>query len=182
MTLALLLSLLKRAAPYLIVLGVFCGWSYGAYHYGTSHQAATDKVAFEDYVNRRDASDAAAQTAADAIKKAQEETWSNKIHDADVQHQKEMTDAQAAYDHDVAALRSGALRVRPAASCPAAGKPGVPAPAAGPGVGDGSQASGLSDANAQFLLRLGQRADDVVRQLAECQAVVAADRATVGQE
>lgn len=64
-------------------------------------------------------------------------------------------------------------RTAAAAEC-AAGA--AAAPDAGAGRRDGEAGAELSAAASEFLLRIAGEADDVVRQLTACQAVVAADR------
>lgn len=84
------------------------------------------------------------------------------------------SDGKAQVDGLVAGVRDGTVRVLPRFTCPA-----IPAAAARAGAGgsDASSPRGLSAADAEFLVRFAGDADDVARQLAACQAVVAADRA-----
>mgnify|MGYP001613099461 FL=1 len=96
-------------------------------------------------------------------------------------HLKEKADAKRRSERDLAAARSGALKLRDparAVACPPAssGSQGA-APGAAAGGRDGEAGSELSGAAAEFLLGLANEADDAVRQLAACQAVIKADRA-----
>ena len=96
---------------------------------------------------------------------------------ASANYQKGLTDGKAELDAALARARGG-QRLRDAgARCPAVGdRDATGAARAGAGGRDGPQGADLSDAAAEFLLRLAGEADDVVRQLAACQAVVRADR------
>lgn len=77
-------------------------------------------------------------------------------------------------DKTISDLRAGTRRVRDRFKCPA-GQPtaGSGTPAAG---GHGGAQAGLSDNDAEFLVREASRADEVVRQLTACQAVIRSDR------
>ena len=90
----------------------------------------------------------------------------------DLQHEK------ARHDSTVAALRSGALRLRiPVASCSQGGGSAVGTPGASAGGRDAAPRAELSEPAAEFLVGLASDADQVVHQLTACQAIVAADRA-----
>lgn len=94
---------------------------------------------------------------------------------------KEMQDARRQAAADVAAVRSGAVRVRDRFACPASGSA---AGASGAGtaagrtasVGDAGTPGGLQTADAEFLLSEAGRADEVTLQLQACQAIVLRDR------
>ena len=74
-------------------------------------------------------------------------------------------------DADVAAIHDGSKRVRDKFRCPAPAKRPDPVPTASPAPGGGDEApqGGLQPADAEFLVRLGHEANDVVRQLTACQ-------------
>lgn len=94
----------------------------------------------------------------------------------DAQHTEELTNAKRETDAALAAVRSGELRLRNRFTCDAAAGDGVPATGASAGVDRAGEGSGLQREDAEFLVRLAAEADDVVRQLRACQAVIAADR------
>lgn len=110
-----------------------------------------------------------------------ERGWTAMLNQIDTQHQKEIEDAQKQKDSDVAAARTGAIRLRDQlASCHAAananrGDSAAKAPFTA-SVSDGEAGAELSPAATGFLLSEADRADSIVRQLTACQAVVRADR------
>ena len=95
----------------------------------------------------------------------------------DLQHEK------ARHDSTVAALRSGALRLRIPVACPdGAGGSGTAAPGPGTVGRDGETRAELSVQASEFLVGLASEADEVVHQLTACQAVVIADRKQQGEQ
>ncbi len=92
-------------------------------------------------------------------------------------YQRRMNDANNQRRHDLAAVRAGTLRLRDPDTT-GLGTPGCPPAAAGAGAGgrDGAAGGQLSPAASEFLLSLASDADDLARQLAACQGIVAADR------
>lgn len=120
-----------------------------------------------------------------AAYRTREEAWKGLLAAVDVKYQKELIDAKAQREADVAALRSGAIRLRARLArtppCEGAGGSAVPGSAASAGGGDGAATAELSRQTSEDLLALGNDADEVTRQLAACQAVVEADRVTVNR-
>lgn len=91
-------------------------------------------------------------------------------------HQKEISDAAAQKDRDIAAARAGRIILRIPAPCKGAnGSAATKAPAS-TGVGDGGTTAELPRTITEDLLVLADDADSVVRQLAACQAVIRSDR------
>ena len=90
---------------------------------------------------------------------------------ADSAYQKGIEDGKKSLDADVAAIHDGSKRVRDKFRCPAPAKRPDPVPTASPAPGSGDEApqGGLQPADAEFLVRLGHEANDVVRQLTACQ-------------
>lgn len=86
---------------------------------------------------------------------------------------KENTDALLAKDGLIADLRAGALRVRNDRKCPASGSAQA---GASTGSGHGAEGVYLPPEAQERVLRIGAEADDVVRQLTACQAVIRLDR------
>jgi hypothetical protein len=75
------------------------------------------------------------------------------------------------------AAKSGGLFVHTA--CPAIGGNALPDAAPGASGRDGQALARLSDADAEFFITEASRADAIVAQLRACQALIAADRATI---
>ncbi|WP_155419273.1 hypothetical protein [Chromobacterium subtsugae] len=102
------------------------------------------------------------------------------------EHQAAVDDAAtaAAYEKDLengqlelqAALARHAAALRLRQQQPAAGRGDLPAIAAGAGQRDGAAPADFSAAHGDDALRLAAEADDVVRQLSACQAVIRSDR------
>lgn len=84
------------------------------------------------------------------------------------------SDGKAAADSVLAGVRDGTYVLRDKFRCPARPAGQI---ATGAGSRDDAEGAGLSDTDVQFLVRFAAEADDVVRQLTACQAVIEADRA-----
>lgn len=93
----------------------------------------------------------------------------------DAQYTKELQDAAAQKDRDVAAARAGALKLRYATESGAGGGKLPDAPAS-TGPGNGPSGSELPPETTASLYALADDADQVAKQLASCQAIVEADR------
>lgn len=95
-------------------------------------------------------------------------------------YQKDLSHEKAAKDRAIADLRSGALRLRIPLAQPActdgADGSGAPAPGTSTVGRDGGTPAELSTEASEFLVGLANEADEVVRQLTACQAVITADR------
>ncbi len=118
----------------------------------------------------------------DAVRAAEQE-GQRKLDLIAQQREKDRLNAKAQRDRDVAAARAGTLVLRdPGQSntaCAPAGDRSSPAEAgASAGSGDGRAKTGLSGEAAEFLLTLTDDADDIARQLAAAQQVIAQDRLT----
>lgn len=101
--------------------------------------------------------------------------------EADSAYQKGIEDGKKSLDADVAAIHDGSKRVRDKFRCPAPAKRPDPLPAPGPAPGGGDEAAqgGLQPADAEFLVRFGHEANDVVRQLTACQDYINQQRRPV---
>lgn len=115
---------------------------------------------------------AATERARDAAKRA-EAVQAGAIAAATDKLKQDNADARAKADRTIADLRAGALRLQPRFKCPARHLPGTPAGS------EGSQPAGeggLSDQDAEFLIRFASGADAAVNQLTACQSILKADR------
>lgn len=90
---------------------------------------------------------------------------------------RETLDAKSRLERDLSALRAGTLQLRRdlAASACAVAAGGAEA-GTGAGLGDGARAGDLWRARAEEELRDADHADQVVRKLTACQAIVRSDR------
>ncbi|MDR2838111.1 MAG: lysis protein [Azonexus sp.] len=103
---------------------------------------------------------------------------------ASAQYQESLQHEKATKDRVIADLRAGALRLRfPAANTAGERADGDTTAALGPSAAgcDGGAGGELSLAVAEFFVGLASEADEVVHQLAACQAVVIADRQGQGE-
>lgn len=130
----------------------------------------------------------ARETTQQATAVAQFKALSDAARAADQKHAAEMAALAADYERklsdankqraaDIAAVRAGSLRMRDkSGTCmPAGTDPGSKA-GPGPGIGNGATGCELSETASGFLLDFANDADDVARQLAACQQVIARDR------
>lgn len=112
---------------------------------------------------------------------AAQQAHAKQIAAVDNQRMKEIANAKAQTDRDIAAVRSGNLVLRDPGKADTCG-PGCAdrgptrAAGAGPGISDGSAGAQLSQQSAEFLLSLAAEADDVVAQLVDAQTVIRLDR------
>lgn len=92
------------------------------------------------------------------------------------QHEQEKQHALAEKDAVIAGLRDGTYRLRTRLAAAGATADLAAQVGAAAGIGDGAAQTGLRIEDAEFLLSEASRADDVVRQLTACQAVIVSDR------
>jgi hypothetical protein len=110
--------------------------------------------------------------------RASEQAHTQALADISTNHEREVQDAEVQRKKDIAAARSGALRLRdPGATAVQSCASSTPQTAASASGRDDGSGGGLSGIAAEFLLTQADRADAIVRQLAACQAVIKADRA-----
>lgn len=152
---------------------VACGLYYGHTRYdaGDAAGAARVQAEFNAYKAQVAEGDRQAREAATRLQKRQQAEYDylqNKL-------TQEKQDAIAQRDAVIADLRAGTVRLRQRFRCPV---PAAPAggPAGTSAGGDAAGDRGLSDADAEFLVRFAGDADNVARQLGACQAVIRADR------
>lgn len=134
-----------------------------------NHRADNESHAAQLHLQLAKNTEARAQAAEEALRMADQY---NRIA---AETQRKNDEARNETNRLIADLRNGNLRLRKSLDSAIASAKGQ-GPGAGSGVSDGSEATDLPVSNAAFLLRIGAEADEVVRQLTECQAIVAADR------
>lgn len=91
---------------------------------------------------------------------------------ADSAYQRGIEDGKKSLDADIAGIHDGSKRLRDKFRCPTPAKQPDPVPSASTSTGINNEASGggLQPADAEFLIRLGHEADEVVGQLTACQS------------
>jgi hypothetical protein len=161
-----------HAMLFVLVVGMLAGAAIG--------WSATDMVwATKHSIAEKDRADQqAAQDRANLSHAAQTVKWERRsaelVAAADSAYQKGIEDGKKSLDADVAAIHDGSKRVRDKFRCPAPAKRPDPLPTPGPAPsgGDEGPQGGLQPADAEFLVRLGHEANDVVRQLTACQSYI----------
>ncbi|NDV11692.1 lysis system i-spanin subunit Rz [Crenobacter caeni] len=156
--------------PLLINIVVAALIALAAYADGYRSGAARTRADWTD--ERAKLEQAHADALADALSKTQAREQA--LAEVDKKLMEERADAQTEINRLRADLRAGTRRLSVAFA--AAGS--VPGAAASPGSGDAAARAELHPAAADDLVGLAADADDVTRQLAACQAVIAADRST----
>lgn len=165
----------------LLLAGLLVGafYSYGQQQFGLGETAERSK-----WLERENAE----LVAANAKIKDLEEKYRQQERDADIaiafissQYEKELIRVKADKDHTIAGLRDGSVRlcIPVTGTCsPGGGK--ASAAAVGTGTRDGGARAELSVPAAEFLVGLTSEADEVVKQLGACQAVIEEDRKMCG--
>jgi hypothetical protein len=163
-----------------VIIGLIVFWLasiLGAEQYGDHARGTKDDLAYQKRDNQT-------LTAANAKilelqTKYQQELLdhANNLTAIEAKHAKENKDAQNITNSLIADIRNGNLKLRDAeaTSIPSGGR--TTEQATGPACGcDGTQGGQLSGKASEFLLSLTGEADDTVRQLSACQAVIVEDR------
>ena len=169
------------ANPY-VILALLVAWlaSTAGVGYWQRHDGAAQvMVACQRTQAAESARATVAIQAAQAAARASEQKYAAGLATISTTYQEALTHAQTQHTADLAAIRSGALRLRvqyPAAASVLPGDGSASTTAATAGGRDGSQGSDLPGAVAVDLLTLADDADNIARQLAACQAVIVQDR------
>jgi hypothetical protein len=160
--------LLKLGLGVAVVLGALSG----AYMHGYSTAAARWKL----IVQQNETANAEAKAAAVSAARADEQGAAKRQAKIAANQIEGLQNEINSRDRTIADLRSGAISLRKRFTCPAASAAGQSAAATSTGNGDATQAGGLQQQDAEFLVRLASEADEVTLQLQACQAVVRSDR------
>lgn len=124
----------------------------------------------------------ASQDAQDALATAQaavtaaERKSAQDLADVSTHYQKELNHVSATKDATIAALRTGAVRLRDPGTKYTLGSNAVPDFGASAGRSDGKAEGELSKELAEYLVTEASRADAIAIQLTSCQAVIIKDR------
>ncbi|GAA0428317.1 lysis system i-spanin subunit Rz [Aeromonas salmonicida] len=148
-----------------LLAGAAIGWSATDMVWTTKHSLAE-----KDWADQQ-----AAQDRANLSHAEQTVAWERRsaelAAEVDSAYQKGIEDGKKSLDADIAAIHDGSSRMRDKFRCPAPAKLPNPLPTTGPAPGGGDEAApgGFQPADAEFLVRFGHEANDVVRQLKACQ-------------
>jgi hypothetical protein len=144
-----------------------------AYHVGkqsgdTAHQAELTRI---------NLANASALALLQAQVRKQEQDKAAELAAIADKHQQDIANREAISNRTIADLRAGTVRLRSdIAANEFAASVRLPSAAAGTGQRPAAQGVGLRIADAEFLIRTANEADQVADQLRACQAVVRADR------
>lgn len=164
--------------PWIIVgfLVALIAASAGSYWKGSNDGRTAEKAAWQA---RENAELVAANAEILRLEEAARETehrHAQELADISAGFEKDKADAAAQKDRDVAAARAGTLSLRIPSICKEAGGGTGSAIAASPGERDGPATTELPREITANLLALADDADEVVKQLTACQAIVKNDR------
>lgn len=113
-----------------------------------------------------------------AKQRKQEARHADEMASLDAKHHEELQSEIISKERAIADVRADVIRVRDEFTCPAATATGAASQTGtGTSLGDAANTGGLQKPHVEFLLREAGRADEVVKQLQACQAVVRGDRA-----
>lgn len=157
-----------RAMPYLLAIAVVLGALYGAY----SHGVDTERTAWQARTNKALAEAMAMAASEQAKARDAEQASAQAMSTIDHAYQQGRDDAQTEYDRTAAERDAGAIRLRDRFSCPASSANGLPEAGTSASKRDATSEGGLQRKDEEFLVREAKRADDAVRQLHACQAVL----------
>lgn len=162
-----------------LLIGAF--YAYGQQQFGLGEKAERTACFGRDNAALTKANDRIKELEDQA--RAKEHEHAQAMATASSKYQEDLKHEKTAKDRAIAALRSGDLRLRIPVACPE-GAGGSTTAAPGPGaIGrDGETRAELSVQASEFFVGLTNEADEVVRQLTACQAVVIADRKQQGEQ
>lgn len=166
--------------PWIIVgfLVALAGTGTGGYFFGHSHGVTGEREVWE----KRESTELQAANqkiyALEEAARVAESAHALALAAIGTKHAKEIEDARKQKERDVADARSGRIVLRYPSPCKASSG-GISAPAAAaPSVRDGAETAELPREITADLFALANDADEVVRQLSACQAVIFDDRKT----
>lgn len=165
--------------PY-VIIAVFVMWGtslLGAGRWQNEAGHTAERVTWQAKANQELAQANAKIVELETDARALEQKHAAQLDQVATTYEKELSDVTVKKDSVIAQLRAGAIRLHDpyAPGFKAPGGPASPA-AAGTGRCDGGAPAELSQRTSEFLVGLASRADEVVKQLQACQAVVRSDR------
>lgn len=165
--------------PYIIlaVVVMWIGSLFGVGRWQNEAGHTAERVSWQAKDNQELAQANAKIILLETAARAQEHQHAAQLAQVATTYEKEKADVAAQKDSVIAQLRAGTVRLHDPYS-PGFKAPGSPASPAAASTGrcDGGEGSELSQRTSEFLVGLASRADEVVKQLQACQAVVKSDR------
>lgn len=161
-------------SPYIIIVALVALilTNAGSFLGGRSYEAGEHAKALYDQAVAYAGEIVSHQAALDT----RERDHAQRLAEISTAHQQEITHAKIQRDRDVAAARSGTIKLWFGAQRLDARSEAGAAPGPGAGRCDGGEAGELPGETAADLLDLAHDADDIARQLYRCQQVVIEDR------
>lgn len=148
-----------------------------AFLYGSSVTADRLNAIHEARVQAVNMANAQAHAALVEEMRENERQHADSMAALDAKYTKELTHEKAEADRIIADLRTDAVRVRDEFTCAdGAAQGGEGKTGTSTGLGDDRKAGGLQKPHVEFLLSEAGRADEAVKQLQACQAIVRQDR------
>ena len=149
----------------------------GAYFYGRHEGRALERAEWVERDNDALREANRAINAAQEKARKQEQAHAEAQAQLTVDYEKDLENAETERDRALARVRSGELRLRDATpGCTTAGGGGAETPTGAPGGAAAAAEGGLSRERDEAAVRLLAEADEVVKELNFCWAVVRADR------
>lgn len=167
--------------PY-VILGAVVLWAislFGVGHWQNNAGHEAERLVWQERANTELATANAKILQMENDARETEHQHSEEVAAAAAKYEKEKTNVIAQKDAAIASLRSGTLRLRDPYSpgIKTCGDP-IGAIATATGGRDGGAPTQLSGETSEFLISLASEADEVVKQLQACQAIVLSDRKT----
>lgn len=162
-----------KAIPYVVSVVAVVAGLYGAYHHGVS----VTKDHYVAIIAQANADHAAEVISLNGRVAVAEHKASAVMAAIDQHHQEDIANEKQIAAATMANFRAGTLRLRDEFQARIIADHQLPSAATGTGQRDAASAGGLQPAHVEFFVSEASRANQVAKQLAECQAVVRADRA-----
>lgn len=168
------IDFIKKVAPYVLGLALYGVCFFMGYRHGVTVTGNHYKAQIAE--DRQRAAEQIAQLQQQA-RQAEQQTAAA-MAQIDEQVQKAIENEKAKADAVIAAYGAGTVRLRDRFTCTTGSGGSVPATTTGTGQRDDTTQSGLQRTDVEFLVRIASEADELAEQLAACQSVVKADRAS----
>jgi prophage endopeptidase len=147
---------------------------FAGYEHGVSTERNHQQLVIANMISEHQAEEARLQD----IIRENEHRAAERMVAIDQHYQESLQNAQQDIDKLRADVHAGTIKLRKHFTCPALPNTQGTAAATGTGGSDAGEEGGLSNEDADVLISIAKEADDVVRQLQACQAIVRSDRAS----